>query len=71
MQIKNSAMIADQTTRQSHFFGVGGHHQNEITKREIKDLTLGGHTLLLHAMRMLPECITSILWSFAMSFYDD
>ena len=43
------------------FFGVGGHHQNEIDEMKIKDLTLGGHTLPLHAKGMLPEYITTIL----------
>ena len=43
------------------FCGVGAHHQNGIVKRKIKDLTLGGRTFLLHAKRMLPEYISTIL----------
>jgi hypothetical protein len=44
---------------------VGSHHQNEISEKKIKDITLGGQTLLLHAKRMLPEYISTILWPFA------
>ncbi len=40
---------------------VGGHHKNGIAERKIKDLTLGAQTLLLHAKRMLPEYISTIL----------
>ena len=39
------------------FCGVGSHHQNGIAERKIKDITLGGRTLLLHAKRMFPESI--------------
>ena len=53
------------------FCGVGAHHQNGIAERKIKDLTLGGRTLLLHAKRMLPEYVTTILWPFAIKCYED
>jgi hypothetical protein len=53
------------------FCGVGSHHQNGIAEREIKDITLGGRTLLLHAKRMLPEYISTILWPFAVKYYED
>ncbi len=43
------------------FCGVGSHHQNGIAEQKIKELTLGGRTLLLHAKRMLPEYISTIL----------
>jgi hypothetical protein len=39
------------------FCGVGSHHQNGITERKIKDITLGGQTLLLHAKCMLAVCL--------------
>jgi hypothetical protein len=53
------------------FCGVGSHHQNGIAERKIKELTLGGRTLLLHAKRMLPEYISTILWPFALKCAED
>jgi hypothetical protein len=53
------------------FCGVRSHHQNGIAEQKIKDITLGGHTLLLHAKRMLPEYISTILWPFAIKCYED
>ena len=47
------------------FCGVGSHHQNGIAERKIKELKLGARTLLLHAKRMLPEYISTILWQIA------
>ena len=47
------------------FCGVGAHHQNGISERKIKDVTLISRTLLLHAMRFWPEYINQMLWSFA------
>ncbi len=51
--------------------GVGGHHQNGIAECKIKELTLGAQTLLLHAKRMLPEYILTILWPFALKYAED
>ena len=48
------------------FCGVGAHHQNAIAERAIKELTLAGRTLLLHAKRHWPEMITTMLWPFAL-----
>jgi hypothetical protein len=53
------------------FCGVGSHHQNGIAEQKIKDITLGGCTLLLHANCMLPEYISTILWPFAIECYKD
>jgi hypothetical protein len=53
------------------FCGVGSHHQNGIAERKIKELTLGARTLLLHAKRMLPEHISTILWPFALICAED
>jgi hypothetical protein len=47
------------------FCGIGSHHQNGIAERKIKELMLGGRTLLLHAKWMLPEYISTVLWPFA------
>jgi hypothetical protein len=43
------------------FCGVGSHHQNCMAERKIKDITLGGQTLLLRAKRMFPKYISTIL----------
>jgi hypothetical protein len=53
------------------FCGVGSHHQNGIAERKIKDLTLCARTILLHAKRMLPEYISTILWPFALKCTKD
>jgi hypothetical protein len=53
------------------FCGVGSHHQNGIAERNIKDITLGAQMLLLHAKRMLPEYISTILWPFAVKCCED
>ncbi len=53
------------------FCSVGSHHQNGIAKHKIKELTLGAQTLLLHAKRMLPEYISTILWPFALKCAKD
>jgi hypothetical protein len=42
------------------FCSVGSHHQNNIAEQKIKELTLGGQTLLLHAKRMLLGYISTI-----------
>ena len=46
------------------FCGVGAHHQNGISERKIKDVTLISRTMLLHAIRYWPEFITIMLWPF-------
>jgi len=53
------------------FCGVGSHHQNGIAETKIKDLTLCARTMLLHAKRMLPEYISTILWPFALKCAED
>ena len=47
------------------FCGVGDHHQNGMSERKIKYVTLISRTLLLHAIRYWPEYITIMLWPFA------
>ncbi len=48
------------------FCGVGAHHQNAIAERGIKELTLVARTLLLHANRLWPEHVSTILWPLAL-----
>ena len=43
------------------FCAVGAHHQNALVERRIKELTLGARVALLHAKRMWPEIITTML----------
>ena len=45
--------------------------KNGIAEQKIKELTLGAWTLLLHAKRMLPEYISTILWPFALKCAED
>ena len=48
------------------FCGVGAHHQNGISERIIKDLTLSSRNLVLHDQRHWSEYITTIFWPFAL-----
>ena len=61
----------DANNQSITFCGVGAHHQNGIAERKIKSLTLGGRTLLLHAKRMFPEYISTILWPFTIKCFED
>ena len=60
-QIMDSEMIADQAIKSSHFVVSADIIRIGLPREEIKDLTLGGHTLLLHTKMILPEYITTIL----------
>ncbi|KAL7464856.1 hypothetical protein ACHAXS_005184 [Conticribra weissflogii] len=53
------------------FCGVNAHHQNGITERMIKSLTLISRTLLLHAQRHWPEYITTMLWPLTLKAAQD
>ena len=48
------------------FCGVGAHHQNGVSERIIKDLTLSSRTLVLNAQLHWPEYITTMFWPFAL-----
>jgi hypothetical protein len=65
---RNDCTSSNQTIT---FCGVGSHHQNGIAEGKIKDITLGGQTLLLHAKHMFPNYISTILWPFAVKCYKD
>ena len=45
---------------------VGHHAQNGIVEKKIGLLTESARTMLLHAERLWPEAITSLLWPFAL-----
>jgi hypothetical protein len=47
------------------FCGVGAHHQNRIVKNRNKQLTQTARVLLLHGMRMWPQVVDQMFWSFA------
>ena len=44
---------------------MGSHHQNKIVEHRIKELTLGSWTLLLHATRLWPEAVSTIMCPFS------
>ena len=48
------------------FCGVDAHHQNDIAEANIKQLTLASRTILLHAQRLWPGYISTMLWPFAL-----
>ena len=48
------------------FCGVGAHHQNDIIESKNKILTTGARTLLLHGIRMWPQMIDDMFWTFSM-----
>jgi hypothetical protein len=53
------------------FCSVGSYYHYGIAEQKIKDLTLGAQTLLIHAKRMLPKYIPTILWLFALKHHED
>eukprot|EP00957_Ditylum_brightwellii_P112837 8603235-Ditylum_brightwellii.AAC.1 len=56
----------DEQGQEIIFCGVGAHHQNWIAENWIKLLTLKSRTMLLHTKRHCPECITTMLWPYAL-----
>ena len=50
------------------FCAVGAHHQNGIAEAGIKRFTLSARTSLLHAKRLWPEAVTTMLWPFALQY---
>ena len=53
------------------FCGVVAHHQNGITERVIKKLTLTSRTLLVHAKNHWLEYISTMLWTFSLKAFQD
>ena len=43
---------------------------NGLTERRIRTLSTGTRTILLHAMRMWPEIIGTLLWPFVLKAYE-
>ena len=60
---RNECDLQQQTIT---FCGVGAHHQNGVAEASVKFSTLGAQTLLLHAQRLWPDVITTMLWPFAL-----
>jgi len=58
----------DKCNRSISFCAVGAHHQNGIAEAGIKRFTLSARTSLLHAKRLCPEAITTMLWPFALQY---
>ncbi len=59
---KNSLSPAIISTE---FCGVGAHHQNGIVKNRNQQLTKTARVLFLHGMRMWPQMVDQMFWSFA------
>ena len=55
----------DACNQQQSLCGVSTHWQDGVIKRYISVITTRAHTMLLHAMQMWPNIITSEFWSFA------
>ena len=55
----------DTCNQQQSLCRVGAHWQNGVIERYIGVITTHAHTMLLHAMQMWPNVITSKFWSFA------
>jgi hypothetical protein len=47
------------------FAGVGAHHQKGITEKRIGGLQDLARTMMIHAHRRWPRCITAHIWSYA------
>jgi hypothetical protein len=52
-------------------WGDKGTKGDYISTYQIKDITLCGQRLLLHAKRKFPKYISTILWPFAIKCYED
>ena len=48
------------------FAAVNAHHQNGIAERRIRELQNTTRTMLIHAAKRWPGCITANLWPYAL-----
>ena len=53
------------------FAGVNAHHQNGIAERRIRELQELARTMMIHAARRWPKCITANLWPYALRMAND
>ena len=53
------------------FAGVNAHHQNGIAERRIRELQELARTMMIHAARRWPKCITANLWPYAIRMAND
>ena len=58
--------VVAQANQKISFCGVGAHHQNGIVENQIGLLTRWSRTSLLHAKRLWPGAISTILWPYAL-----
>ena len=61
----------DKCVQTIDFCGVNAHRMNGLIKRRIRTLSSGLRPILLHIMRMWPEIIGTLLWSFALKAYEN
>ena len=64
-KFKDDLILNSQTIS---FCAVNAHHQNGIVERRNQTLTNTARTMLLHAARLWPEAISTILWPFALKY---
>ena len=58
---KGSHDAVQDSNKTITFCAVGGHHQNVIVERNIKEITLIARTILLHEIRHWPEYTTTMM----------
>ena len=53
------------------FVGVNAHHQNGLAERRIREIQELERTMLIHASKRWPKCVTANLWPYAIWMAND
>ena len=59
----------NETYQNITFYGFRAHHNNGIVESKNKILTQGDRTLLLRGMRMWPQIINEMFWTFVIKYF--